>query len=560
MQELDFPYNTFTGEHERPQANNFGSTQHLLPQVPGQHNGLPSSSPPYVGQSPCGGYSPRKERKSSRSRKDRIVASINHLLKQQYFKGVTSRGAQFLINRCTLVATPLEAESLVNEIQSLALNTSQMAITPSEVELALGSIRGDMPDVRDLTASMGLTAPGRQGELFLLTPDGVVEILPQGGYRLPRFVPECTGFLRLDNATSPIFSVSYGQVSYQPLTTLLTLLNVPKDSQFLVLTWLVTCLISEADHVLLEIVGERYSGKSTLQSALKHLIDPSLESLITDIPQTQARIYDLGKRDYVISLDKVKVLSETAQEALLSLLRGKLTDIRSSKKAKPTKVWARHSIVINGAESKVTLPELADCSVLVQLPRIKAIRERLDQTLDQNNTFQPAFASLVYLLSCVHERWKSVTATECPAGMVDFYRIGVAVAEIMGGNAADFDQQMKASIERRFAMEIYEYPVVAAVRDLLGRSGKDSLDMPVGWLYQNLNDCRPDDAPDSQWPRNPRHLGEKLAECSALLEAYGVRVGPPEKKGKHGLIHRRIEKCTPKLYRERFDISTLDSL
>jgi hypothetical protein len=458
------------------------------------------------------------------------------------------------------VAIPLKAESLVSEIQSLALKASQMAITPSEVELALGAIRGDAPDVRDVSASMGLTVLGRQGELFLLTPDGVVELSPQGGYRLPHFVPESIGFLRLENATSPIFSVSYGQVSYQSLATLLTLLNVPKDSQLLVLTWLVTCLISEADHVLLEIVGERYSGKSTLQSVLKFLIDPSLELLITDIPQTQARIYDLGKQDYVISLDKVKVLSETAQEALLHLLQGKLTDIRSSKKAKSTKIWTRHSIVINGAESKVTLPELADRSVLVQLPRIGAITEHLYQKLDHKKDLQPAFAGLVYLLSGVHARWKSVKATECPAGMMDFYRIGVAVAEVMGGNAADFDQQMKASIERRFAMELYEYPVVAAVRDLLGDSGEDRLEMPVGALLQKLNDFRPDDAPDSQWPRNPRHLGEKLAECSALLEAYGMRVGPPEKKGKHGLIHRRIEKCTPQLYRERLDTSVRSTL
>lgn len=556
MQEPDFPYTTYTGGHEGPQANNFGATQHLPPQVSNQHNGLP----PYHNQATGARYPPKTERKSSRSRKDRTVASIARLLKQQYLKGVTPHGAQFLIDRFTREAIPLEAESLVDNIQSLALSNSGTAVTVGEVTLALGAIRGDAPDVSDVKTSMGLTVPGKLGELFLLTPVGVVEICPHGGYRQLQVVPESIGFLRLENSSSPIFSVFYGQVSCQPLTTLLTRLNVPEESQLLVLTWLMTCLISEADHVLLEIVGERYSGKSTLQSVLKLLIDPSLELLIADIPQSQASTYDLGKQDYVISLDRVKVLTETAQEALLSLLQGKLTDIRSSKKAKSTKVWACHSVVINGAESKVTLPELADRSVLVQLPQIKAITERLYQKLDSTNGVQPAFASLVYLLSGVHTRWKFVTATECPAGMMDFYRIGVAVAEVMGGNAADFDQQMKASLERRFAMELHEYPVVAAVRDLLGDSGEDCLEIPVGELLQKLNDFRPDDAPDSKWPRNPRHLGEKLAECSALMEAYGMRVGPPEKKGKHGLIHRRIEKCAPQLYRERLDISVRSTL
>jgi len=484
------------------------------------------------------------------------------LLKEYYYKGITSRGAPLLINRHTFVAIPLEAEGLVNDIQSLALNSSGMAITPGEVELALGAIRGDAPDARGISSSIGLTVPGRQGELFLLTPDGVIEISSQGGYRLPPYLPEPIGFVRLENARSPIFSVSYGHIPCQQLATFLTQLNVPKDSQLLVLTWLVSCLIQEADNVLLEIVGERYSGKSTLQSILKLLIDPSLESLMTDTPQTQACIYALGKQDCVISLDKVKVLPETVQEALLSLLQGKLTDIRSSKKKQSTKGWFRHPIVINGAESKVTLPELADRSVLIQLPRIEAIKEHFEQKMDNDNAFHAAFASLVVLLSGVHAQWKSVKATECPAGMMDFYRIGMVVAEVMGGHANDFDQQMKASIERRFAMELYEYPVVAAVRDLLGDSGEDSLEMPVGELLQKLNDYRPDpeDVPGSQWPRNPRHLGEKLADCSALMEAYGMRVGPPEKKGKHGLIHRRVEKCPPQLYRARWDISALNKI
>lgn len=562
QEEPDFPYNPQTGECDAPKGNNWGTPQNPLPQPYAPTSVFSANAPSYPVQPPGGAPSPRTENKNSRSRKDRTVTVIYQLLRQHYYKGITPRGAQFLINRQTFTATPLEADGLVSDIQSLALNSSGIAITPGEVELALGAIRGDAPDARDISSSIGLTVPGRQGELFLLTPDGVVEISAQGGYRIPPSLPEPIGFVRLENARSPIFSVLYGHVPCQPLATLLTQLNVPKDSQLLVLTWLVNCLIHESDNVLLEIVGGRYSGKTTLQSILKLLIDPSLEPLITDIPQTPARTYDLAKQDCVISLDKVKVLSETVQEALLALLQGKLTDIRSSKKNQSTKGWLRHPIVINGAESKVTLPELADRSVLVQLPQIEAIREHFDQKLGSDNTLQAAFASLVVLLSGVHAQWKSVKATECPAGMVDFYRIGIVVAEVMGGKAEDFDQQMKASLERRFEMELYEYPVVAAVRDLLGDSGEDSLEMPVGELFQKLNDFRPDpeDVPGSQWPRNPRHLGEKLADCSALMEAYGMRVGPPEKKGKHGLIHRKIEKCTPQLYRARWDVSGLNKI
>lgn len=549
--EHDFSYDPRTGECEAPKNENWDIPPNPFLQPPAQSNVLSENSPSQHAQQQVVPKSSVKARGGNRSRKDRIVTEIHQLLKKHYFKGVTSRGTQFLINWHTSLATPLEVEGLLSDIQSLALNLSGLAIAPQEVKLALGAIKGDPPDAQNLSASIGLTVLGGQGRLYLLTPEGIVEIHAQGGYRLPEQLQEPIGFVRLKNTRSPLFSVFFSQISNQPLTDFLNQLNVPKESQLLVLAWLVTGMIPNAENVLLEIVGERFSGKSTLQSALKTLIDPSLEPLIGDTPQTQAQMFELGKRNHVISLDKVDKLTPKAQEALTSLLKGKLTDISTAKSSDATQVFLSHPVILNSAESVVTWADLADRSVMVSLPRLEKIVDHFLEKPGANGAFQLAFASLVTLLSYVHASWQSVRATAAPAGMVDFYCIGVAVAEAMGGSASDFDQQLTVSLERRFEMELYEYPVAAAVRDLLGASGEESLELPVGELLQKLNDFRPDDALDSQWPRGPRDLGSKLDKCSGLMEAYGMRVGPPERKGKRGVYHRKIEKCPPQLYRSR---------
>ncbi|MEQ5856903.1 hypothetical protein EBB56_17085 [Halomonas sp. YLB-10] len=501
-----------------------------------------------TGQVSCAQLQPQGSQLPRRNRKDRKVEAIYGLLREYFYKGITPRGTSLLVNRETLQSTPLEAKQLVSTVQSIAYHASGLAVNKGDIEQALGVIEGDAPEVQNLRATIGLTVCGDQGQVFLLTPVGVIEIQPSGGYFRPDNIAGAIGYVRLKNGKPPCYQAVFGEVQLQPLLWILGQLNVPNDSRLLVAAWLVTSLHPEADNVLLEIVGERRSGKSSLQTILKHLIDPSFEYLVVDTPTTSRQVDVLGRRDNVISLDKVDGLSQKVQSALLTLLEGKLTDISTSKKERDTNVMLSHPVLLNSAESVVTWSDLADRSVLVQLPRIENIKENYFNQVSHHVNF--AFASLVKLLGYVHSRWKSINPTSCPAGMIDFYRIGISVAEALGSSAEDFDYQVQASMKRRFALELSEHPVAVAVRDLLGASGEDCLDIPVGQFLVRLNDYRPDHTEDKDWPRSPRHLGAKLDSCGALMEAHGVRVGPPVRKGKHGVFHRRIEKCPSQLYHQ----------
>lgn len=489
-----------------------------------------------------------------RSRKDRNVEEVCRLLRNHFIKGVTDRGAQLLIYRQGAEAAPMEADHYIDTIQSLAFKHLGLSVTRTEIDHALAVLRGDDTLTVEINASVGLTAISRSGTLWFKTSDGVLELSAYQGYRLPQQVDQSIGFLRLENARPVAFPPHYGNIDHKSLDDLLTVLNVPDDARLLLIAWMLTTLLPDAQNVLLEIVGGRYAGKSTLQQALKLLLDPSIQPLIVDIPSQTKGLFDLAKREYILSLDGVEKLSRKMQCGLLELLQGKLTEITPGRRSASTPLWIKHPIVINSLASLVSESGLADRSILVRLPPVEAAKDRHLDELSASKWLQNGFASLVALLSHVAPRWRSIDVEMCPLGLMDFYRIGLAAAEVMGLESEAFDDQMKACLEQRYELELHEYPIVDAVQALLENSGEESLEMPAGRLLVALEAHRPERANEHNWPRNPRQLGPKLEEGKALMKANGVTVEPAGRKGKESVYHWKVAKCSPQLYHKKWDI------
>lgn len=486
-----------------------------------------------------------------RSRKDRVVSKTYSVVLQTYWLVMTRDSARMLVHKATGQACPLDVKAIASEIQHLALSQGGLSVTRGEVKNALEAMEGDGSYIPDVVVSAGQAVLDQTGTLHVNSASGI-SVLSTHGQFSTRPVMQPVGFYSLPNAKGPTLHLNQGANNADPLVELLDRLNVPEEARLLVITWLVVSLMPEADRVLLNVIGGRSSGKSTLQTVLKDLIDPSYAPLTQDIPATPAKTYRLGEQDQVISLDNVEELTGKAQRALLELMAGRLTDISASKQAQPARIMLKHPVVLNSAESVLTWPDLADRSVLIRLPDMTSIDPHFYRYLQNDASLHAAFTSLVWLLSYVGPNWSAFDVGTCANGLEHFGRIGKLIAPVMGRSKAEFDQQLEASLAYRFELEQEEMPVVEALRGVLATvaEGEERLDLPVKELLERLNDFRPDNADSQNWPRSPRQLGAKLNDASAVMAAYGIRVGQPVKKGKHGLIHRSVEKCTPTPYRE----------
>nr|WP_290697386.1 hypothetical protein [Halomonas sp. UBA3074] len=532
-----------------PGLNGCPVTDHAMPGTgwqPGHESTGQALAPPMPLQNRNGAL--------RRSRKDRNVGEICQLLRSHFIKGVTELGAQLLIYRPTAMAGPLEVDGYIDKIQSLVFNQSGLSVTRAEVEHALAVLRGDDSLTVEINVSVGLTVMSWSGILYMKTSDGILEFDARGSYKLPQYIDAPIGFLRLENGRPATFPPYYGSINHEPLEDLLAALNVPENVRLLLVAWMLATLLPNAQNVLLEIVGGRYTGKSTLQQALKHLLDPSIEPLTVDIHSQPKALFDQAKRDFILSLDSVERLPGKMQRGLLELLQGKLTEISPGRRSASTQVRIEHPIVLNSLASLVSEPELADRSILVRLPPIEAFKDRYLEELTKINRLHDGFGSLVTLLSQIAPRWQHISIVACPPGLMDFYRIGVAAAEAMGLGPEAFDEQMKACMEQRYELELHEYPIVEAVQSLLEASGQDNLEMPAGKLLEALEGHRPERAQEHNWPRSPRQLGPKLEESKALMKANGVTVESAGRKGKESVYHWKINKCSPQLYYRKWDL------
>ncbi|EJN17928.1 hypothetical protein PMI36_05345 [Pseudomonas sp. GM79] len=277
--------------------------------------------------------------------------------------------------------------------------------------------------------------------------------------------------------------------------------NIPRGSRLLALAWLIECLRPDTPYPVLDLLGEQGSAKSTTQTALRQLIDPN-SCRLRSAPKSAEDPFISARVCAVVSLENISHLPAATQDAMCVLATGGgFAKRKLYSDAEESVISVKRPVVLNGISASVTAQDLVDRTITIETP---VISERLEVT----------------------DFWREYEA-ERPR-LVEFARLGMAVAAAAGHAPEDFLREFNASRQESLARTIDASPVAAAVVELV-EARPQGVTASVKEILLILEQYRPTGC--DSWPRSAKGLGDALRRAAPALRQIGIECKPLGKSG-----------------------------
>ena len=333
-----------------------------------------------------------------------------------------------------------------------------------------------------------------------------------------------TGWAVVAGAGTPLFTRSKSMLPLpvpergSTLDALWPLVNIPEADRLMVLAWMLECLRTDTPHVVLELVGEQGSAKSSTQRTLRRLIDPNQADLRAASKSVED-VWIAARNSHMVSMENLSQLQPQYQDALCVLATGGGYSTRTFyTNAEETIIELRKPIVLNGISVIVTTQDLLDRCLHIDLPTIHR-RELAGDMEVRFEAAQPALlGALLDLFVKVLAMLPSVMISpEHLPRMADFGVLGEAVFRVHGEPAGAFLRRYNAMRKDSVLRTIDASPVGAALVAYLA-------DVPGGFngtlseLLDRLELFRP---LGEAWPRSAKGLGDALRRLAPALRLIG---------------------------------------
>ncbi|MCU1718856.1 toprim domain-containing protein [Pseudomonas sp. 5P_3.1_Bac2] len=296
--------------------------------------------------------------------------------------------------------------------------------------------------------------------------------------------------------------------------------NIPTGFRLLALTWLVECLRPDTPYPVAELLGEQGSGKSGTQTALRGLFDPNACNL-RGAPKSVEDIFVSANACPVLSYENVSHLPAPMQDALCVLATGGgYAKRKLYSDCEESIISVKRPIILNGISACVTAQDLVDRTITIETP---VITERLEVTELWREYEAERPRLLGALLDIAAKALELLPAMRIPADerprLVEFARLGMAVAAAVGHKPADFIHEFNASRTESLSRTIDASPVAAAVVDMV-EARPLGITAPVKEILLSLEQYRPTGC--DSWPKSPKGLGDALRRAAPALRQTGI--------------------------------------
>jgi hypothetical protein len=246
------------------------------------------------------------------------------------------------------------------------------------------------------------------------------------------------------------------------------LVNIPATDRLMVVAWLLECLRADTPYVVLELVGEQGSAKSTTQRLLRMLIDPNAANLRT-APRKVEDVWVSASNSHLVSFENLSYLAQEYQDALCVMATGgAYASRRLYTNGEEVVMDLRKPIAINGISTIITAQDLLDRSIHFELPTVQT---RL-QSKHVDEAFERGYPQFVgALLDEFVKALSRLDTVQIPDAdkprMLDFAYLGEAVYQANGLPDGSFIAGYQAMRRQGVQRTVDSSPIGLALLDFL---------------------------------------------------------------------------------------------
>jgi hypothetical protein len=302
-------------------------------------------------------------------------------------------------------------------------------------------------------------------------------------------------------------------------------LNVAHDEEFiLVVAWLLACFRERGPYPVLLVNGEQGSAKSTFCALVRSLIDPNSAPLRA-LPREDRDLFIAANNGHVLAFDNVSGMQAWISDTLCRLSTGGGFAVRKLYSDTDEELFdASRPTILNGIDSVITRPDLADRAIFLTLdPIADTERKPEHELLVAFERERPLIIGA--LLDGVARGLRELPHTRLDRfpRMADF-AVWAAACESAFWSAGTFAVAYRDNRSDIIA-DVLDADAVASAVITFMETQKGVVTQNASFLLGALGEIITTQQRKSKgWPDTPRALSSRLRRAAPFLRKAGIQI------------------------------------
>jgi energy-coupling factor transporter ATP-binding protein EcfA2 len=297
---------------------------------------------------------------------------------------------------------------------------------------------------------------------------------------------------------------------------------LPKESSKLIITFIAHCLISKPPFAVLVIQGEQGSGKTTLSTMIRALIDPHKIPLTHITKEDDLQVNAISNQ--IICIDNASDLSDRMSDTFCRITTGTGFSRRKLySDADEVANQIARPFLLNGISSVISMPDLGDRSIIVNTKKLKNRRTNDDVTSEFKSDMPMILGAILCGISG-YLKHKDDIQIDSGHRLIEFLKVGIALERTYGWPDGSFMREFDAMKRNQVLQEYDCHSLVKGICKLLQGKGQKWRGSAEELMFSiDFSSAEEGYSKEPDFPKNVAQLGKDLSRLAPLLRDIGIK-------------------------------------